>query len=81
MTSTGITEEERQLLLHFALGYRAFYSARADIPESAYYEFVGELVAETLALRQPESAAYALETLVEWLLGALPAVSHPLSDI
>ncbi|KAI1781767.1 hypothetical protein LXA43DRAFT_1105363 [Ganoderma leucocontextum] len=73
VSRTGITEEERKKLLHFALSYRGFYAGRADIPRAAYYEFVGLLVAETLSLRQPEPAAYVLEAAVEWLLGNLPA--------
>ncbi|KAI1782751.1 hypothetical protein LXA43DRAFT_1103461 [Ganoderma leucocontextum] len=73
VSGTGITEEEREQLLHFALGYRAFYAGREDIPVSAYYEFVGLLVAETLALQQPEPAGHALEAAIEWIHGNLPA--------
>ncbi|KAI1784594.1 hypothetical protein LXA43DRAFT_1066609 [Ganoderma leucocontextum] len=73
LSSTGITEEEHEKLLHFALGYRAFYLNRDDIPVDDYYAFVGQLVADTLALRPPESTADALEAAVEWLLGHLPA--------
>ncbi|PIL27249.1 hypothetical protein GSI_10393 [Ganoderma sinense ZZ0214-1] len=73
MSGTGITEEEHELLLHFALRYRAFYLGHEDIPEDMYYEFVRELVAETLTLQQPEPAGQVLETAVEWLLGHLPA--------
>lgn len=66
------------MLLHFVLGYRTFYASREDVPdlESLYYQFVRFLVAETLALHQPESAAHTLEAAVEWLMGALPAVSN-----
>ncbi|PIL32945.1 hypothetical protein GSI_05063 [Ganoderma sinense ZZ0214-1] len=73
LSGTGITEEERELLMHFALGYRAFYLGRDDITTDMYYLFVGEFVANTLALRQPEPAGQVLETAVEWLLGHLPA--------
>ncbi|PIL32391.1 hypothetical protein GSI_05637 [Ganoderma sinense ZZ0214-1] len=73
VSGTGITEEERELLLNFALGYRAFYLGRDDIPEAMYYEFVGELVVDTLALRQPEPAGLVIETAVEWFMGHLPA--------
>ncbi|KAI1784377.1 hypothetical protein LXA43DRAFT_872895, partial [Ganoderma leucocontextum] len=76
LSGTGITEEEREKLLHFALSYRVFYLNCDDIPVDDYYAFVGQLVADTLALRPPESAADALEAAVEWLLGHLPAVSH-----
>ena len=75
MSGTGITEEERELLLHFALGYRTFFTEREDISESSYYEFVGHFVAETLALRQAEPAAHVLETAIEWLHDNLPTAS------
>ncbi|KAI1798489.1 hypothetical protein LXA43DRAFT_1056632 [Ganoderma leucocontextum] len=73
LLGTGITEEEWELLLHFTLGYRAFYTEREDIPVSAYYEFIGLLVAETLTLWQPEPAGHALEAMIEWIHGNLPA--------
>ncbi|KAI1787694.1 hypothetical protein LXA43DRAFT_1064175 [Ganoderma leucocontextum] len=77
LSGTGITEEERELLLNFALGYRAFYlTNRNDIPDGAYYVFVGQLVAEMLALCQPEPTGHALETAVEWLLGNLPHLEN-----
>lgn len=75
LSGTGITEEERQMLLHFALRYRAFYAGCDDIPMSLYYEFIGYLVNETLTLSQPESAAHTLKAAVEWLFGNLPTVS------
>ena len=63
------------MLLHFALGYWAFYLEHNNIPTSAYYEFVGQLIANTLVLRPPELAGCALEAAVEWVMGNLPAVS------
>ena len=75
MSGTGITEEECELLMHFALGYWVFYLGRKDILTDLYYEFVGELVVETLVLRQPKPASQVLETAVEWLLRHLPTVS------
>ena len=78
MSGTGITEEERELLKHFALGYRAFYLGQDDIPTNMYYEFVSELVANTLTLRQPEPTGQVLETAVGWLFSNLPGVSTSL---
>ena len=76
VTRTGINDEQREMVLHLLLAFRAYSQARDDIDQDGYYNVVGELVVLAKSCQPHERADDHLAAfLAEVVYGALPAVS------
>ena len=75
VTRTGINDEQREMVLHLLLAFRAYSQARDDIDQDGYYNVVGELVVLAKSCQPHERADdHLAEFLAEVAYGALPAV-------
>ena len=75
VTRTGINDNQREMVIHLLLVFRAYSQARDDIDLDGYYGVVGELVVLTKSCGLYERADdHLAELLAEVAYGALPAV-------
>ncbi|KAI0363105.1 hypothetical protein BV20DRAFT_958983, partial [Pilatotrama ljubarskyi] len=74
LTRCEATEDQRWMLLHLALAYRAFVQGWPSLNQDDYYHFIARLVEAAMSLQPDERADDHIEELVEWLRAGLPEV-------
>ena len=76
VTRTGISDDQREMVLHLLLTFRAYSRPREDVDRDGYYGVVAELVVLATSCGLHERADdHLAEFLAEVAYGALPAVS------
>ena len=76
VTRTGINDDQREMVLHLLLTFRAYSQAHADVDLDTYYGVVAELVVLAMSCHPEERVDDHLAAfLSEVAYGALPSVS------
>ena len=77
ITQTGISDDQREMVLHLLLTFRAYSQVRDDLDRDSFYSVIGELVVLAKSCDLYERADdHLTEFLAEVAYGALPAVSR-----